>query len=77
MISEKFGQQLLDFLVPEKIDYSNLTVYENTAGLLTSLLTSSGIYIKNTSGSSVSLIEGVPQKAAKFLEHLQTQNKVT
>lgn len=67
----------MNSIVPEKIEYSNLTVYENVAGLLTALLASSNVYVNSEAKSAISLVDGITQKTVKFLEHIQTQSKVT
>jgi hypothetical protein len=36
---------LLDTLIPKEIKYSNLTVYEKTASMLTSIITFSSFYV--------------------------------
>ena len=77
MISNSFGKELMDSLVPENIVYSNLTVYENMAYFLSSVVVYSGIYIKNDKNARSSLFPDISKRVVHFLKHVKTQNKVT
>lgn len=77
MVSNSFAQDLMNTLVPENIAYSNLTVYEKTGSLLTSIVSTSNIYIRNEQKSSTSLFPSITAKVIHFLDHVKSQTKVT
>lgn len=64
-------------MVPEKIDYTNLGVYEQIGSLLTSIVATANVYIPNVKKEPVSLFGNISNKVLHFISHVKTQTKVT
>jgi hypothetical protein len=77
LVSNSFAAQIMDTLIPENIEYSNLTVYEKVGSFLTSVIATGNFYVPNAKREPISLFPSITDKVIHFMNHLKTQNKVT